>query len=73
VRTFCLRNVPDEVVERLQRLAARDGMSVSAVALRELTEASPRADNPRLLATLPDHDIPPADLVGDLEAERSAR
>jgi hypothetical protein len=38
------------VVERLERLAAREGMSVSAVALRELTEASRRGDNPRLLA-----------------------
>ena len=73
MRTLYLRNVPDEVVERLERLAARRGMSVSAVALRELTEASRYADNSRLLATLPDHDIPPPDLVGDLEAERSAR
>jgi hypothetical protein len=65
--------VPDEVVERLERLATRHGMSVSALAVRELTEASRRADNPHLLATLPDRDIPPPDLVADLEAERSAR
>ena len=73
MRTLYLRNVPDDVLERLERLAARDAMSVSALALRELTEASRRADNPRLLGGLPDHDIPPSALVADLDAERAAR
>ena len=73
MRTLYLRNVPDEVVARLEQLAARDGMSVSAVALRELTEASRRADNPRLLAALPDHGTAPADIVDDLDAERATR
>jgi plasmid stability protein len=73
MRTLYLRNVPDEVVARLERLAAREGTSVSAVALRELTDASRRADNPRLLAALPDHGIAPADIVDDLDAERAAR
>ena len=35
-----LRNVPEEVVERLERLAARDATSVAAVAVRELAEVS---------------------------------
>ncbi len=73
MRTLYLRNVPDEVVARLEQLAARDGMSVSAVALRELTEASRRADNPRLLAALADHGIAPAGIVDDLDAERATR
>ena len=73
MRTLYLRNVPDEVVTRLEQLAAREGMSVSAVALRELTEASRRADTPRLLAALPDHGIAPADIVDDLDAERATR
>ena len=73
MRTLYLRNVPDEVVARLERLAAREGMSVSAVALRELAEASRRADNPRLLAALPDHGIAPAGIVDDLDAERATR
>jgi hypothetical protein len=73
MRTLYLRNVPDEVVERLERLAAQQGMSVSAVALRELSEASRRADNPRLLSGLPDHGIVPSDIVEGLDAERSAR
>lgn len=73
MRTLYLRNVPDEVVERLERLAARHGMSVSAVALRELTEASRRVDNARLLAELPDHGIDPAVVVDDLDADRARR
>jgi hypothetical protein len=40
MRTLYLRNAPDEVVERLERLAARDATSVSAVAVRELAEVS---------------------------------
>ena len=73
MRTLYLRNVPDEVVERLERLAAREGMSVSAVALRELTEASRRADNPRLLAALPDLGIAPSAIVDGLDVDRAAR
>ena len=68
-----LRNVPEEVVERLERLAARQGMSVSAVALRELTEASRRVDNAQLLAELPDHGIDPVVVTDDLDAGRDSR
>lgn len=37
MKTLYLRNVPDEVVRRLQRLAEIEKVSVSAVAVRELT------------------------------------
>jgi hypothetical protein len=73
MRTLYLRNVPDEVLERLERLAARESMSVSAVALRELSEASRRADNPLLLAALSDHDVAPTAIVENLDAERAER
>lgn len=53
MKTLYLRNVPDDVVERLERLAELAKTSVSAVAVRELTEASRRADNPALLETCP--------------------
>jgi hypothetical protein len=65
--------VPDDVVARLERIAARDGTSVSAVAIRELTEVSRRADNPALLGALPDHEVPARELVDDLQAGRAAR
>ena len=73
MRTLYLRNVPEEVVDRLERLAARDGTSVSAVAVRELSEVSRRADNPALLGTLPDLGIEPATIVSDLESGRAER
>jgi plasmid stability protein len=73
MRTLYLRNVPDDVIERLERLAARDATSVSAVAVRELAEASRRADNPALLGALPDHGIDTATIVGDLDAGRAER
>jgi len=37
MKTLYLRNVPDEVVRRLQRLAGFENVSVGAVAVRELT------------------------------------
>jgi len=73
LRTLYLRNVPDEVVERLERLAARDATSVGAVAVRELADVSRRADNAALLGALPDVGVDVATLVSDVEAERAGR
>jgi hypothetical protein len=73
MRTLYLRNVPDEVVRRLERLAERDATSVGAVAVRELSEVSRRADNPALLGALPDLNIEPAVIVAVIEDERAAR
>lgn len=73
MRTLYLRNVPDEVVARLERLAALDGTSVGAVAVRELTAASRRADNPALLGMLPDNGVDTATILADLDADRSGR
>lgn len=73
MRTLYLRNVPDDVVERLERLAARDATSVGAVAVRELADVTRRADNPGLLGALPDLGIDAGEVVADLEAERAGR
>jgi hypothetical protein len=73
MRTLYLRNVPDDVVARLERLAARDATSVSALAVRELAEVSRRADNPGLLGALPDLGIGTAAIVDDVEAGRAGR
>jgi hypothetical protein len=70
MRTLYLRNVPDDVIDRLERLAALDSMSVSAVAVRELAEASKRVDNAALLGALPDFDADTAGIVADIEAGR---
>jgi hypothetical protein len=73
MKTLYLRNVPDDVSERLASLASSEGLSVSSFALRELTESSRRADNPALLGELPDLAVSAADVVAGLEAGRSAR
>jgi len=73
MRTLYLRNVPDDVIERLERLAARDATSVGAVAVRELAEVSRRADNPALLGVLPDLGVDTASIVSDVDAERADR
>lgn len=65
--------MPDDVVARLERLAARDGTSVSALAIRELSDVSRRADNADLLAGLPDPGVDVAAIGGDIEAERIRR
>jgi hypothetical protein len=73
MRVLYLRNVPDEVGERLERLAAREGMSVSAFAVRELAWVASRADNPALLASLPDLRVDARTVVDELEAGRKSR
>ncbi len=73
MRVLYLRNVPDEVVERLEQLAAREAMSVSAFAVRELAWISIRANNPALLAGLPDLAVEARAVVGELEAGRGER
>ncbi len=73
MKTLYLRNVPDEVGERLERLAAREGLSVSAFATRELAQLARRADNPDLLADLPDLGVEASAVVSDVESGRSER
>lgn len=46
---------------------------MSAFALRELTDAVRRADNPALLGDLPDLGVSPNDVIADLQAGRAAR
>lgn len=73
MKTLYLRNVPEEVVRRLQRLADRDGTSVGAVAVRELSDVSRRADNPALVGELPDLGVDRPAIVESIEQERASR
>lgn len=73
MRTLYLRNVPEEVGERLERLATLEGMSVSAYAVRELTVLARRADNPALLGRLPDARVSAPSIVDALDAGRGER
>lgn len=73
MKTLYLRNVPDEVGERLARLAAREGLSVSAFATRELALIARRDGNPALLAHLPDLGVEASAIVRDIEVGRAER
>lgn len=73
MKTLYLRNVPEDVIRRLQRLAERDGTSVGAVAVRELSEVSRRADNPALMGALPDLAVDALTIVEDVERGRADR
>ena len=66
MRTLYLRNVPEEVVRGLGVLAARESMSVSALAVRELSVVARWADNAALLGDLPDVDVTVSDIVADV-------
>jgi len=68
-----LRNVPDDVVDRLERMAKRQGISVNAVAIRELAQASRVVDNAALLESLPQRGITMAQIIDNLDESRSAR
>ncbi len=69
-RTLYIRNVPDDVAERLERLAGRAGLPLSTYALLELSEAARRADNADLLQALPSAELGPGEI---LEALRQSR
>lgn len=73
MRTIYLRNVPDDVAERLERLAAGAGMSLNRFTVRELAEISRRADNSAVLAGLPDLDVGTAEIVEALTESRIGR
>lgn len=68
--TLYLRNVPDDVMERLERLAQTSKMSVAAVAIRELDAATRRVDNGDLVADLPHFGIPADVIVTAVHADR---
>ena len=70
MRTLHLRNVPDEVMDRLERLARAAGTSVEAVAIRELNAATRRVDNASLVATLPHRGLSTDAIVGAIDDDR---
>ena len=71
--TLYLRNVPDDLLARLRKLAARHGLSVSAMAVRELSQSTRWVDNAEVLGELGDLDIAVAAVIEALDEARSAR
>ena len=68
-----MRNVPDEVVERLEQLAAREGSSVNAVVLKELASAARRTRNAEIFDALPSLVVPTADTLRAIDEGRAGR
>lgn len=73
MKTLYLRNVPDDVVDRLEQLATSEGLSVSAMAVKELAESTRRVGNGALLASLPDLAVPRSVILAELDVARSER
>jgi len=70
-RTLTIRHVPDDVAERLERLASRAGLPLSTFALQELSETARRADNAELLQALPSADLRPGEILDALRQSRA--
>jgi plasmid stability protein len=70
MRTLYLRNVPDEVVERLEERAKAESISVNALAVRELVEVSRRFNNRALLEALPTLNYTREQILEDLDEIR---
>jgi len=70
-RTLTIRHVPDDVAERLERLASRGGLPLSTFALQELSETARRADNAELLHALPSAELRPGEILDALRQSRA--
>ena len=70
MKTLYLRNVPDELSAALEELAARESMSVNAVAVRELMQAVAFRVNADIVWASPNLSIEISDVV---DAVRSGR
>jgi hypothetical protein len=73
VRTLYLRNVPDEVAEVLEELARTEGVSLNALAVRELTLVARRTRNAQLFSQLPDTGISGEEIVQLIREGRGER
>ncbi len=65
-----MRNVPDEVVERIEQLAAREGLSVNAVVVKELQGLARRTQNAEIFDSMPDTDITTDEILAAIDAGR---
>ena len=63
VRTLYVRNVPDDVVERLEQVAAREGVSVNSVVVKELEGLARRTRNAEIFDAMPVTDITTAEIL----------
>jgi len=72
MRTLYVRNVPDDVVERLEQLAAREGLSVNAVVVNELSKVT-RRTNAEIFDSLPSVEVSTESILKALDEGRAGR
>ena len=70
MRTLYVRNVPDDVVERIEQLAAREGSSVNAVVVKELEALAHRTRNAEIFDAMPATDIRTDEILEAIDAGR---
>ena len=70
MRTLYVRNVPDDVVERIEQLAAREGSSVNAVVVKELEGLARRTRNAEIFDSMPTTDISTDEILAVIDAGR---
>ena len=73
MRTLYGRNVPDEVVARLEQRAEREGRSVNAVVVQELVSVAQSEANAELFDSLPDTGTTMEETLAALHAGREGR
>ena len=73
MRTLYVRNVPDDVAERLEQLAIPEGLSVNPVVLRELESVARRTRNAEIFDALPDLEISADETLRALDEGRAGR
>jgi len=70
VSNLVIRNVPDDVVAAMARLAAREQLPVEDLVLRELAYLARRANNFELLGDLPDLGMSNGEILAAIDAGR---
>jgi len=73
MRTLYVRNVPDDVVERIEQLAAREGLSVNAVVVKELQGLARRTRNAEIFDSLPSLEVSTESILKALDEGRAGR
>jgi plasmid stability protein len=73
MRTLYVRNVPDEVVERLEEVAAREGLSVNAVVVKELEGLARRTRNAAIFDALPSTHLTTTEILAAIDDGRRER
>ncbi len=71
--TLHVDNVPDELMNRIEELASRLNLSVSATVLKQLEESTCWLGNAAVLRDAPHEGVTPAQILAALDEGRASR